>query len=183
VNYTPYENRLIGSFILLDQPERAHELIAFFLQDQLPPGWYQWAEVVWKDRRTPRFIGDMPHTWVGSDFINAIRTMFVYEDEADQALVLGAGLYQDWIDAPGGMSVEHLPTYYGEVSYAIKRDGSRYTFSITGEVRLPANGVKIRNFNGARPPRSVTVNGVASRDFTAREIRVREIPANVAIEY
>ncbi|MDP4282219.1 MAG: discoidin domain-containing protein, partial [Bacteroidota bacterium] len=31
VNYTPYENRLIGSFIMLDQPERAHDLISFFL--------------------------------------------------------------------------------------------------------------------------------------------------------
>ena len=30
VNYTPYENRLIGSFIQLDQPERAHELIDSF---------------------------------------------------------------------------------------------------------------------------------------------------------
>jgi hypothetical protein len=183
VNYTPYENRLIGSFILLDQPERAHELIAFFLNDQRPAGWNQWAEVVWKDYRSPNFIGDMPHTWVGSDFINAIRTMFVYENEADESLVLGAALYQDWIDAPAGMSVEHLPTCYGEVSYSIKRDGSRYTFSIAGDVRLPANGVKIKNFNRSKPPRSVAVNGVASKDFTEKEIRVREIPAEVVIEY
>ena len=89
INYTPYENRLIGSFIILDQPERAHELIKFFLNDQRPQGWYQWAEVVWKDYRNPGYIGDMPHTWVGSDFINAIRAMFVYENEYDQSLVLG----------------------------------------------------------------------------------------------
>jgi hypothetical protein len=36
VNYTPYENRLIGSFIMLDQPDRAHELIDFLLDDQRP---------------------------------------------------------------------------------------------------------------------------------------------------
>ena len=92
VNYTPYENRLIGSFIQLDQPERAHELIEFFLNDQRPQGWNHWAEVVWKDYRTPKFIGDMPHTWVGSDFINAIRSMFVYENEADESLVLASAL-------------------------------------------------------------------------------------------
>jgi len=68
VNYTPYENRLIGSFILLDEPEKAHELIEFFLNDQRPQGWYHWAEVVWKDYHKTGFIGDMPHTWVGSDF-------------------------------------------------------------------------------------------------------------------
>ncbi|HSW55004.1 MAG TPA: discoidin domain-containing protein, partial [Ignavibacteriaceae bacterium] len=116
VNYTPYENRLIGSFIYLDQPERAHELIKFFLNDQRPQGWNHWAEVVWKDSRTPKFIGDMPHTWVGSDFINAVRSMFVYESasggEYDSSLVLAAALYQDWIDSPNGMSVENLPTYY-----------------------------------------------------------------------
>jgi hypothetical protein len=30
VNYTPYENRLIGSFIFLNQPERAHRTDRFF---------------------------------------------------------------------------------------------------------------------------------------------------------
>jgi hypothetical protein len=183
VNYTPYENRLIGSFILLDQPERAHDLITFFLKDQRPAGWYQWAEVVWKGHRTPRFIGDMPHTWVGSDFINAIRTMFVYENESDQSLVLAAALYQDWIDAPAGMSVEHLPTHYGEISYSIKRSGSHYTFSITGPVQLPANGIKIKNFNHSRLPRSVKIHGVASKEFSEREIHIREMPAEVVIDY
>ena len=152
INYTPYENRLIGSFIILDQPERAHELIEFFLNDQRPQGWNHWAEVVWKDYRIPGFIGDMPHTWVGSDFINAIRSMFVYENEYDQSLVLASALYQDWIDSPEGMSVENLPTYYGEISYSIKKVNNKYRFSITGDVKLPANGIKIRNFNGSKLP-------------------------------
>ncbi len=127
INYTPYENRLIGSFIMLDQPEKAHELIEFFLNDQRPPagGWNHWAEVVWKDYRHAGFIGDIPHTWCGSDFINAIRTMFVYENEYDQTLVLASALYQDWIDSPDGMSVENLPTYYGEVSYSIKKENEQ----------------------------------------------------------
>ncbi len=183
VNYTPYENRLIGSFIILDQPERAHELIEFFLNDQRPQGWNHWAEVVWKDMRTPRYIGDMPHTWVGSDFINAIRTMFIYENEYDQSLVLASALYQDWIDTPLGMSVENLPTYYGEISYSIKKDNNKYLFSITGKAKLPANGIKIKNFNGSKLPVKVTVNGIESKDFTKNEISVSIIPAKVVISY
>ena len=183
VNYTPYENRLIGSFIMLDQPERAHELIEFFLNDQRPQGWYHWAEVVWKDYRTPRYIGDMPHTWVGSDFINAIRSMFVYENEFDQSLVLASALYQDWIDSPNGMSIENLPTYYGEISYSIKKDLDKYRFSITGEVKLPTNGIKIRNFNGSKLPKRVTVNGTDVKDFSEKEITVKVIPADVIISY
>jgi hypothetical protein len=183
INYTPYENRLIGSFIILDQPERAHELIEFFLNDQRPHGWYQWAEVVWKDYRIPRYIGDMPHTWVGSDFINAIRAMFVYENEYDQSLVIAAALYQDWIDSPGGMSVENLPTYYGEISYSIKKDKDKYVFSIFGDVKLPSNGIKIKNFNGSKLPAKVTINGEEIKDYTGKEISVKEFPAEVMIYY
>lgn len=183
VNYTPYENRLIGSFIMLDQPGRAHELIDFFLHDQRPQGWNHWAEVVWKDYRTPKYIGDMPHTWCGSDFLNAIRSMFVYENEYDQSLVLASALYQDWIDAPEGMSVENLPTYYGEISYSIHREGSRYRFSIKGDLALPANGIRIKNFNGSKLPLKVTVNGEQVSDFSHNMITVRNIPADIVIDY
>ncbi len=183
INYTPYENRLIGSFIMLDQPERAHELIEFFLNDQRPKGWNHWAEVVWKDKQFPGFIGDMPHTWVGSDFINAIRSLFVYENELDQSLVLGAALYQDWIDAPQGMSVENLPTYYGEISYSIKKEGANYSFAISGNVKLPANGIMIRNFNGSKLPKKVTVNGNEINGFSEKDIPVKEVPAEIMIYY
>ncbi len=174
-NYTPYENRLIGSFIMLDEPQKAHELIEFFLNDQRPQGWNHWAEVVWKDSCFPGFIGDMPHTWVGSDFINAIRSMFVYENEFAQTLVLGAALYQDWIDAPGGMSVEHLPTYYGEISYYINKEADHYRFRIEGNPRVPANGIVIKNFNSNKKPQKVVVNGIESHDFNNKEIFVEMI--------
>lgn len=183
INYTPYENRLIGSFIILDQPQRAHELIGFFLDDQRPQGWNHWAEVVWKDYRKPGFIGDMPHTWCSSDFINAIRSMFVYENEYDQSLVLASALYQDWIDAPEGMSVENLPTYYGEISYAVNKKGDAYIFSIYGDIELPANGIKIRNFNGSRMPARVTVNGKEIIGYTEKEIPVNVFPSAVVIYY
>ena len=183
INYTPYENRLIGSFIQLNQPERAHELIDFFLNDQRPQGWNHWAEVVWKDERIPKFIGDMPHTWVGSDFLNAIRSMFVYEDESDESLVLASALYQDWIDSPEGMSIENLPTYYGNISYSIKKIEKKYSISIYGGAKLPKNGMKIKNFNESKLPVSVLVNGKEIRSFTKNEIDIKEFPTEVVIEY
>ncbi|HSL87866.1 MAG TPA: hypothetical protein VK870_01045, partial [Ignavibacteriaceae bacterium] len=183
VNYTPYENRLIGSFIYLDQPERAHELIEYFLNDQRPQGWNHWAEVVWKDERHPGFIGDMPHTWVGSDFINAVRSMFVYENEDDSSLVIGAALYQGWIDSPDGMSVENLPTYYGELSYSIKKENDEYHFSIYGDVKLPKGGIKIKNFNGSKLPDQVIVNGNETKTFTKNAITIKELPVEIVISY
>ena len=181
--YTPYENRLIGSFIFLNQPERAHKLIEFFLDDQRPHGWNHWAEVVWNDERHPGFIGDMPHTWVGSDFINAVRLIFVYENEYDSSLVIGAALYQDWIDSRTGMSVENLPTYYGELSYSIIKDENKYTLKLYGDVELPSGGIVLKNFNVSKMPVRVLINGKEINDFSGKEISVRELPADMVIYY
>lgn len=167
--YTPYEVRTIGSFIFLDQPERAHWLLEYFLNDQRPQGWNHWAEVVWKDRRIPRFIGDMPHTWVGSDFINSMRTMFIYENEYDSTVVLGAGLYQDWIDAPNGMSIEHLPSYYGDVSYFVKKENDKYKVDV---VLHENENVKVvlKNFNQKKMPKKILANGIELKNFTGNSI-------------
>lgn len=183
INYTPYENRVIGSFIFLDEPQKAHELIDFFLADQRPQGWHHWAEVVWKDERTPKFIGDMPHTWVGSDFINAFRSMFVYENEYDSTLVVGAALYQDWIDSAEGMAVRNLPTYYGELSYSIIKQDDVYQIKLEGDLKLPENGIRIRNFNGKMMPASVHINGKASSKFSSKEIEIHAFPAIIEIKY
>ena len=200
--YTPYENRLIGSFIFLDQPERAHELIDFFLSDQRPQGWNHWAEVVWKDERHPGYIGDMPHTWVGSDFINAVRSMFVYENEYDSSLVVAAALYQDWIDSPNGMSVENLPTYYGELSYSIKKEAVenlrgyneksnvqtskvsvKFIIKLYGDIDLPSGGMILKNFNGSKMPKEVLVNEREIKSYSENKIVIKEFPAVVKIVY
>ena len=91
-NYTPYETRIIGSLVRLGQRQRALETLDFFLADRRPAAWNQWAEVVWRDPRVANFIGDMPHTWVGSDYIRSLRSLFAFEEESDQSLVIAAGV-------------------------------------------------------------------------------------------
>ncbi len=181
--YTPYENRLIGSFIFLDQPERAHELIKFFLNDQKPDTWNDWAEVVWKKERYPGYIGVMPHTCVGSDFLNAVRSMFVYESEFDSSLVVAAALYKDWVDSPDGMSVENLPTYYGELSYSIKKNGNKYDIKIYENVSIPPGGIILKNIYADKLPASVMVNGDQIKSFDKKNIRVDKFPALVELSF
>ena len=64
------------------------------------------------------FIGDMPHTWVGSDFIRSTLDFFVYEK--DDALILAAGVADAWLDQ--GITVENISTHFGLVSYTMKRE-------------------------------------------------------------
>ncbi|HET9131247.1 MAG TPA: coagulation factor 5/8 type domain-containing protein, partial [Terriglobia bacterium] len=77
--FTPYEIRTVGTFVRLGEKERANMLLDWFLAFQRPEAWNGWAEVVWHNPDEAKFIGDMPHSWVGSDFINAFRSMFAYE--------------------------------------------------------------------------------------------------------
>jgi hypothetical protein len=103
------------------------------MEYQRPHGWNHWAEVVWHDERHPGYIGDMPHTWVGSDFINAIRAMFVYETDDDSGIVVGAGLKDEWVKH--GLSVERLPTHFGTLSYSIASSApSSITIRLEGSI-------------------------------------------------
>lgn len=180
-DYTPYEVRNIGAFILLGQKGRAHELLNYFLRDQRPPAWNHWAEVVWRNPKETKFIGDMPHTWVGSDFIRAVRNMFVYETD-DEALVIGAGILEDWVRDSVGVEVERLPTYDGVLNYSMKMAGKNVVVHIAGDLRMPKGGIVLKSPFGT-PLKSVRVNRKTSRAFTNDTVTIVTFPAKVELSY
>ena len=49
--------------------------------------------------------------WIGAEYILSIRSLFAYEREADQALVIAAGIAEDWLNDAGEVVVKDLPTY------------------------------------------------------------------------
>ena len=182
LNYTPYELRIVGSFIYLNQRERAHQMLDFFFNDQRPNEWNHWAEVVWKNRDEPRFIGDMPHTWVGSDYINAIRTMFVYENDSDTSLILGAGLKEEWIDSPQGVRVTNMPSYYGDVSYTVNKLQSGYEIVVSGNLQIPNNKIIFKNFKKDSPSK-VLINGVLLDNYNLNDIIIEKVPSSLFITF
>jgi hypothetical protein len=179
-DYTPYENRIIGSFVYLDQKERAHEVLDFFMKDRRPSGWNHWAEVVHRDPATPKFIGDMPHTWCGSDFIRSVRAMFVYERERDDALVVGAGIADTWLDDTTGVRVTNLPTYYGNLSYSMKKERTNVIVNLGGDVKVPKGKIVLKS-PLAKRMRSVAIDGRNVR--ATKEIRIERLPARVVVGY
>lgn len=137
--YTPYEWRNVGAFVRLGWRDRVAGLFDFFMADRRPAAWNQWAEVVGRNPREPRFIGDMPHGWVASDYINAVLDMLAYE-RADGAIVIGAGVLDAWL-AGGGISIEQLRTPYGPLAFTLRRDGDRLRVSWRLEGREPPGGL------------------------------------------
>jgi hypothetical protein len=180
---TPYENRVIGSFVLLGQKDRSTAVMDYFMGLRRPAAWNHWAEVVFPDPRTPKMIGDMPHTWCGSDFIRSVRMMFVYEREQDGALVLAAGIPDAWVTDPAGVEVLGLPTYYGNLDYTLKSrtvDGhTAVAVTIGDRVTLPPGGLVLKS-PLSRPVTAVTGDG---RLDPTGEILITRLPASLTLRY
>ncbi|MFN8177854.1 MAG: discoidin domain-containing protein [bacterium] len=178
--FTPYEIRNIGAFVRLGWRERADSLLTYFLAAQRPEGWRQWPEVVWRDRRAPHFLGDLPHTWVGSDYIRSVLDMLAYQREKDDALVIGAGIPARWLAAPG-VTVRDLPTPYGMLAFTMRRaPAGGIETSLDGALRVPPGGIVLRPPLD-RPAHEALVDGVAVPIGEGGEVVVRKLPARVIV--
>ena len=179
--YTPYELRSVGAFVRLGWRERARELLAFFLRDRRPAGWNQWAEVVGRDPRAPRFIGDMPHTWVGSDAIRSILDLFAYDRESDGALVLAAGIPEEWLAGGEPVGVSGLWTRWGRLTYRLQREGGRLTARVETLATVPPGGVVLDLPGTPGPGAEVRIDGMPVRLPANRPVRLSRVPATVEI--
>jgi hypothetical protein len=178
--YTPYEWREVGSFIRLGQPARAQSLARWLLASRRPPEWNQWSEAVWRDPRAPKFIGDMPHGWVMSDFIRATLDMVAYERERDSMLVVGAGIPGEWTEAAGGVRVQGLHTWYGALALTVQGTARGARFTIAG-VDAPG-GIELRvPFD--RRARWAAVDGVAAPLVDDGRAVIVRAPAVVELRY
>jgi hypothetical protein len=181
--YSPYEVRNAGALLRLGQRDRALDVLASLVADQRPAGWHQWAEVAWRDPAAPRFIGDMPHTWVGSGFIRSVRSLLAYEREADRALVVAAGVPAAWVTGGPGVTVKRLPTHHGVLSYRLRADGAGVVrLSLSGDLAVPPGKIVVPS-PLPEPLRAVTVNGTPVETFTAAGAVIGECPAEVVLRY
>lgn len=176
-DYTPYELRSVGTFVRLGWRDRAQQLMQFFLADRRPAEWNQWAEVVGRDARKPRFIGDMPHGWIASDFIRSTLDLFAYERYADHSMVIAAGIPSSWL-AQQPVGIDGLRTPYGSLSYSLHSDRNKITLDLRGTVRPP--GGFVFQWPDAKTPPRATVNG-RNVAWSSGELHIAEAPARVVI--
>ena len=124
----------------------------------------------------------MPHTWVGSDYIRSVLTMFVYDRERDSSHVLCAGIPDQWVRDPAGVKVEGLATYHGTISYVLKSKGKRVIADVSGSfetahhrlvIMAPLTGTLSR----------VTVNGRRVPVRANREFVLDVLPSTVEFTY
>jgi hypothetical protein len=174
--YTPYEWRNLGAFIRLGWRDRGQELIEFFMNDRRPAAWNQWAEVIGREPRKTRFIGDMPHGWVASDYGRSLLDMFAYERQSDETLVLMAGIPERWIEKEG-FGVRNLRTPYGLLTYSLKVDDRQKVLHIEAMKQMPVGGIAV-SWPGEEPPRKHSIERGLAR-WVGTDLRVSELPFTI----
>lgn len=175
-DYTPYELRTVGTFVRLGWRARAHEALAFFFKDQQPPAWNQWAEVVSRTPRTPFFLGDLPHAWVESDYVRSALDMFAYTREADDSLVIAAGIPADWLEGKG-VAVAGLRTPQGLLAYTMKAADGLLRLEVPQGLLMPKGGLVL---SLPEPwARGRVRSGAAG--IANGEVRITRLPAKVEI--
>ena len=115
---------------------------------------------------------------MGSDFIRSFLDFFALEggDEGRASLLLGAGLPEEWLRAPGGVAVEGLRTPWGPLRFSVSASERGLAAHIVLD-RLPPGGLAL-SWNLPGLPGAATVNGKPAR-VRGKEILVSEIPAEV----
>ena len=134
----PYELMMVRALLQMDKRRSALEALRFLMRYRRPMGWHQFAEVVDSNARFPRNIGDMPHAWVGAEYLHAVRGLFAEED--GDVLIVGQGISEEWVRGDG-VSVQNLPTQFGVLN-----------FDMRGDCR---KGVRVHLWGDARPPRGI----------------------------
>ena len=168
-DYTPYELRNVGALVRLGRREEALRALDFYFADLRPAAWNGWAEVVGRDEREPRFIGDMPHAWVSSDYIRSAMDLLVYDRDSDHALVLAAGAPLSWLEGEG-VGMTNVRTPYGALTYNLRRGRDGYLLTL-GAGANPPGGFVLQWPEGEALPARVRIDG---RDaaWSGRELTI-----------
>jgi hypothetical protein len=106
----------------------------------------------------------MPHTWVGSGYINAVRSIFAYEDHG--RIIMAAGIDPKWATSHEGITVKDLPTQYGNLTYLV-RAGKQ------GAVKFDLAG-------GANPPNGFVIP--LPKEWLNRHVEVQTAGDPVVLE-
>jgi hypothetical protein len=182
-NYSAYEIRIIGALVRLGRRRDALELLEFMLADRRIPAWNQWPEISWRDASGPSFVGDLPHTWISAEYMLSVRTMFGYEREEDEALVIAAGVAGEWLSGGFEVGVRNLPTYYGGLTYSLRMESSdTLRLKLEGVPLVPPGGIVVMA-PLPRAIRQVTMSGRAMDEFTTDRFTCRKSPADVVVMF
>jgi hypothetical protein len=167
--YTPYEMRNVLTYVHLDKPQEANEVLMNLMRHRRPAPWQVLAEVVHSRERHDGYLGDMPHTWIGSEYVRVIFGMLMRESDDRMHLIPGAP--PGWLSGTG-IVVGGMPTAFGPLTMTAKQQGS--TLRVALEPGLRATTKLHVAWPSRQKPQRVTIDGKAQTSFNAQGIDVEK---------
>ncbi len=108
-------------------PDQANDILDWQLDHQTGKGVWAWGDEVSQDG-SQLIGGDMPHGWTAAEYVNLVRDMLLYE--SGDTLQLAAGIRAAWLADGKTVAVTQLPTYFGPVTYELRRSGATLTLDL-----------------------------------------------------
>jgi hypothetical protein len=128
-------------------------------------------------------VGDLPHTWVSAEYVLSICSMFAYERQADETLVIAAGVPEKWLVDGFEVKLDNLPTYYGNISYSLRlSEPGALRLKLHGDLALPPGGIVVKP-PLEQPLRHVDVNGRELGNFKSDNFICTECPAEALVRF
>jgi hypothetical protein len=165
--FSPYELRNVLSFVRLNRPADALEVLETIMKYRRPEGWQMFAEVVDSRLRHTAYLGDMPHTWIGTEYVRAVLGMLMHESDTHLELLPGAP--QAWLTGIGATVVE-LPTAYGPLTMTARQNDNELRI-LLGPGLYSDIPVQV-SWPTRQRPEQVWVDGKLRSDQTADGIRI-----------
>ena len=166
--YTPYEMRNVMALVRLNKPREAYRLLQSLLRDSRPQSWNQFAEVVHSDPRLAAYIGDMPHTWVGADYVNTIFGMLFFAEGSTLNLLQGAP--ENWIQG-SGIELKQVPTIFGNLDMEANGGSQSLTVTLGGNIHRETDIVVW--WPSRVQPKSVIIDGVEQTHYDDNCIQIK----------
>lgn len=178
--FTPYEIRVANPYILMGRRDRLYQMLTKFFEWKRPRNFNHWAEVVTSEYRLAQYLGDMPHTWIGAEFVNVIRNMLILED--GDVLYLAKGVPAEWCKPGDGIKLTDMPTHFGDVTYEMKSAADGITVDVSGNLSGAGKIIFVA------PPvedriTAVDVNGAPYDEWRTGEVVLKDLPARIVFHY
>lgn len=120
----------IAQTLLRHNDSRYRDLIRAVADLASPTG--QWPEAIHPVTKGG-CMGDGQHGWAAAEWVMMIRNLFVREER--DHLVIGSGIFPEWLDNDDSIAFGPTPTEFGPVTVTIQGKKDAKTLSISGEWR------------------------------------------------
>ncbi len=140
-----YLTLALAQTLLRNEDPRYRDLLRTAADLASPTG--QWPEAI-HPFTGGGCMGDGQHGWAAAEWIMMIRNLFVRE-EGDR-LVIGSGIFQEWIDDGSSLSFGPTPTCQGAVRIRVERHSGRPAVKVEWEEGKTPGYAEIR-VPGYRP--------------------------------